>query len=375
MGGGGGTLDNTSANRNVKIAAGSADGGSGVPVLLLGEAERMSVITGVDGKGKTVIFHQNIEALKGWGSDNKQTVGELLLRFFAFFGSEVMWASECVSVREGRIIPVPACMAPVADDGAAAGGGRRGHAMYIEDCLDDSNNVARCVDHKGRLLIQEELQRAWAMLRGKGDLEAAFARRNQTSDDREGGAPEGDPESTCERRNQTASSSSPASLPVAPPVLPGTQDTLGTGSNGSDVGQHLSAASLLSPSVSSSASLSSCVNSSTSFATSSSLSCNTTVACSPPASHAPPRPMKDESGVATAGENGRETSGLVEVAGDKAHEGGGGASGDGTEGDGDTARAGSGRRSGVRQRGGKRRQEGVNKGGADGGGEEVELES
>ena len=53
--------------------------------------------------------------------------------------------------------------------------------MYIQDFLDDSNNVARCVDERGRVLIQQELQRAWDMLRDKGDLEAVFQRRNDTS--------------------------------------------------------------------------------------------------------------------------------------------------------------------------------------------------
>ena len=37
----------------------------------------------------------------------------------------------------------------------------------------------RCC-RQGRELIQSELERAWKMLRGKGDLEAAFQRRNVT---------------------------------------------------------------------------------------------------------------------------------------------------------------------------------------------------
>ena len=170
-------------------------GGEEVPVLVLNEADTLAVITGVDGTGKAVRFHDSAEALRGWGSDNTQSVSELLVRFFAFYATEVSWASECISVRHGQIISVPRVMAPAPHDPPrentsappppAAPLARRGHAMFIEDCLDDSNNVARCVDDKGLARIHDELVRAWTMLCGRGDLEAVF-QRFEREDEREG---------------------------------------------------------------------------------------------------------------------------------------------------------------------------------------------
>jgi DNA polymerase sigma len=176
--------------RSLKVLPGDA-GQETVPVLVLEEADTFAVITGVDGRGKTVRFHHNIEALRGWGTENTQSVSELLVRFFAFYGTEVAWASECISVRHARIIGVPQAMTPVPDDHveqsisgpsppAAAPAARRGHAMFIEDCLDDSNNVARCVDDQGLARIHHELVRAWTMLCGNGDLEAVFQRSDLT---------------------------------------------------------------------------------------------------------------------------------------------------------------------------------------------------
>ena len=176
--------------RSLKVLPGDA-GQETVPVLVLEEADTFAVITGVDGRGKTVRFHHNIEALRGWGTENTQSVSELLVRFFAFYGTEVAWASECISVRHARIICVPQAMTPVPDDHVqqnvcgpsppgAAPAARRGHAIFIEDCLDDSNNVARCVDDKGLARIHHELVRAWTMLCGNGDLEAVFQRSDLT---------------------------------------------------------------------------------------------------------------------------------------------------------------------------------------------------
>ena len=176
--------------RSLKVLPGDAGQETG-PVLVLEEDDTFAVITGVDGRGKTVRFHHNIEALRGWGTENTQSVSELLVRFFAFYGTEVAWASECISVRHARIIGVPQAMTPVPDDHvqqsisgpsspAAAPAARRGHAMFIEDCLDDSNNVARCVDDQGLARIRHELVRAWTMLCGNGDLEAVFQRSDLT---------------------------------------------------------------------------------------------------------------------------------------------------------------------------------------------------
>ena len=69
-------------------------------------------------------------------------------------------------MRRGRAIPAAAC----AFDAAGAGASAR-----IEDPLDGSNNVARCVDPAGRARIRAECARALAELRRGGDVESLLA--------------------------------------------------------------------------------------------------------------------------------------------------------------------------------------------------------
>mmetsp|Transcript_45798 Transcript_45798/g.143686 ORF Transcript_45798/g.143686 Transcript_45798/m.143686 type:complete len:510 (-) Transcript_45798:111-1640(-) len=122
----------------------------------------IATIRGVDGQPKMVMYHQDADLLQGWGSDNKQTAGEILLRFFAFFALEFNWSQECLSIREGRTRKVQETAFPSSE---------RFH-VFIEDFLDESNNVARCVDQAGRQRIEDEFRRAYDTLCAKGDFEA-----------------------------------------------------------------------------------------------------------------------------------------------------------------------------------------------------------
>jgi hypothetical protein len=49
-------------------------------------------------------FADDIEKLKGFGEQNKESLGELLLQFFRRYGHEVDFEKDVISVREGRLL-------------------------------------------------------------------------------------------------------------------------------------------------------------------------------------------------------------------------------------------------------------------------------
>ncbi|KAI9743400.1 MAG: hypothetical protein M1818_003247 [Claussenomyces sp. TS43310] len=55
-------------------------------------------------QGHETEFADNVEALKGFGETNKETLGELLFHFFRFYGHEIDYDKSVVSVRNGKLI-------------------------------------------------------------------------------------------------------------------------------------------------------------------------------------------------------------------------------------------------------------------------------
>mmetsp|Transcript_6778 Transcript_6778/g.10696 ORF Transcript_6778/g.10696 Transcript_6778/m.10696 type:complete len:153 (-) Transcript_6778:282-740(-) len=82
-------------------------------------------------------------------------------RFFAYYATEFDWDRDCISVRMARPLPV-----------SETSFVNKTSPLCIEDCLDDSNNVARSVGPAGRKRIQEEFERAFSVMCSKGDVEA-----------------------------------------------------------------------------------------------------------------------------------------------------------------------------------------------------------
>ena len=58
----------------------------------------------VDASGKPSAFADDLEALRGFGDKNKETLGELLFHFFRRYAHEVDYERYVISVREGRLI-------------------------------------------------------------------------------------------------------------------------------------------------------------------------------------------------------------------------------------------------------------------------------
>jgi hypothetical protein len=53
--------------------------------------------------GQETAFADDVNALRGYGKENKETLGELLFQFFRFYGHEIDYDKSVVSVRNGRL--------------------------------------------------------------------------------------------------------------------------------------------------------------------------------------------------------------------------------------------------------------------------------
>lgn len=58
----------------------------------------------VDSEGKSAVFADDIDSLRGFGQNNKESIGELLFHFFRRYGHEIDYEKNVVSVREGKLI-------------------------------------------------------------------------------------------------------------------------------------------------------------------------------------------------------------------------------------------------------------------------------
>ena len=58
----------------------------------------------ISSEGKTPVFADDIDSLRGFGHSNEETVGELLFHFFRRYGHEIDYEKNVVSVREGKLI-------------------------------------------------------------------------------------------------------------------------------------------------------------------------------------------------------------------------------------------------------------------------------
>jgi Cid1 family poly A polymerase len=53
--------------------------------------------------GHETAFADDVDALRGYGKENKETLGELLFQFFRYYGHEIDYDKSVVSVRNGRL--------------------------------------------------------------------------------------------------------------------------------------------------------------------------------------------------------------------------------------------------------------------------------
>ncbi|KAL9101655.1 MAG: hypothetical protein Q9163_003111 [Psora crenata] len=107
-----------------------------------------------DADGKFAWFDDDLEKLRGYGKDNKETLGELLFQFFRRYGHDIDYEKSVVSVREGRLISKEA---------------KKWHLMQnnrlcVEEPFNTDRNLGNTADDISFRGIHLELRRAFDLI-------------------------------------------------------------------------------------------------------------------------------------------------------------------------------------------------------------------
>ncbi|KIW47097.1 uncharacterized protein PV06_02699 [Exophiala oligosperma] len=110
--------------------------------------------------GVNVSFDRNTETYKDFGARNKSSLGELLFHFFRYYGHELDFEQNVVSVRLGRLLSKVEKQWHLLQD----------NRLCVEEPFNLSRNLANTADDTSMRGIHLELRRAFDMI-GRGDLE------------------------------------------------------------------------------------------------------------------------------------------------------------------------------------------------------------
>ena len=110
--------------------------------------------------GVIVSFDQNTEAYRDFGSRNKSSLGELLFHFFRYYGHELDFEQNVVSVRLGR------CLSKVEKSWHLLQDNR----LCVEEPFNLSRNLANTADDTSMRGIHSELRRAFDLI-GDGKIQ------------------------------------------------------------------------------------------------------------------------------------------------------------------------------------------------------------
>ncbi|KAL9130296.1 MAG: hypothetical protein Q9217_001471 [Psora testacea] len=105
-------------------------------------------------EGKFAWFNDDLENLRGYGKDNKESLGELLFQFFRRYGHDIDYEKNVVSVREGRLISKE---------------GKKWHLMQnnrlcVEEPFNTDRNLGNTADDISFRGIHLELRRAFDLI-------------------------------------------------------------------------------------------------------------------------------------------------------------------------------------------------------------------
>ncbi|ETI23471.1 hypothetical protein G647_05273 [Cladophialophora carrionii CBS 160.54] len=109
--------------------------------------------------GVNVSFDRNVEAYKDYGSRNKSSLGELLFHFFRYYGHELDFEQNVVSVRLGRCLSKAEKAWQLLQD----------NRLCVEEPFNLSRNLANTADDTSMRGIHLELRRAFDLI-GDGKL-------------------------------------------------------------------------------------------------------------------------------------------------------------------------------------------------------------
>ncbi|KAI9929883.1 hypothetical protein MW887_011691 [Aspergillus wentii] len=109
--------------------------------------------------GLVCSFDDDLNALSGYGRKNKQTVGELLFQFFKYYGHDLNYEKNVISVREGRLV-------------SKEGKGwhlLQNNRLCVEEPFNTSRNLGNTADDTSFRGVHMELRRAFKAV-SQGDL-------------------------------------------------------------------------------------------------------------------------------------------------------------------------------------------------------------
>ncbi|MCJ1307978.1 hypothetical protein MMC25_001628 [Agyrium rufum] len=113
--------------------------------------------------GKLSPFADDVESLKGYGKENKETLGDLLFHFFRRYGHEIDYERNVISVREGTLLSKQ---------------GKKWHLMQnnrlcVEEPFNTERNLGNTADDISFRGVHLEMRRAFEML-ADGKFEECF---------------------------------------------------------------------------------------------------------------------------------------------------------------------------------------------------------
>ncbi|TLD21590.1 putative acetate kinase [Venturia nashicola] len=113
-------------------------------------------------------FNDDLEKLKGFGSANKETIGELLFYFFRFYAYEVDYGASVISVRHGKLLTRRE------KSWDLASGSKEGQwRLCVEEPFTTTRNLGNSADYTAWRGIHLELRQAFALLADGGQLDKA----------------------------------------------------------------------------------------------------------------------------------------------------------------------------------------------------------
>lgn len=121
------------------------------------------------GKPSQSEFADDLEKLRGYGKDNKETLGQLLFAFFRSYGYEIDFEKMVVSVREGRLLTREEKVWHLA--GLKKEGRDR---LCVEEPFNTERNLGNTADETAWRGIHLEIRRAFDLLADNGQIDKAF---------------------------------------------------------------------------------------------------------------------------------------------------------------------------------------------------------
>jgi hypothetical protein len=110
--------------------------------------------------GIDIGFDDDVNALRGFGTENKESLGELLFQFFRYYGHQIDYETSVISIRQGKLISKEAKGWHLLQD----------NRLCVEEPFNISRNLGNTADNTSFRGIHLELRRAFDLvMEGKLD--------------------------------------------------------------------------------------------------------------------------------------------------------------------------------------------------------------